>query len=370
MKRLPTITACLLAAHNEAPLLRSIRSVSGHVDEIVVVALDSAGDTAAVARQCGAKVHCFEWAGSYGAARNAALQQASSDWVLFIEADEEFVWHKTSFSLRETIALQAAHSDRFWLRRIHGENSGQSKFVRHAARIFKRECYRYEGAVEERLVRCAGETRRAARWLKDGTLLHSKAALPIRTQAARQRIGLLRQELEAYPRDGRLAAALAEQYDIVGEPMLASFYAAWALHKMPVKHTYERAQAYYYLMMSLLEQREDKQAMTAAELAAAEIPGYADAYAVQFELYCERRDFARALHAYRCWAARNDRERLLPNHLGWLAGRFRMQKEAAEAAFRALRQKPALPADGRETPPPPRPASAAEATILSRLVRG
>ena len=63
-------------------------SLSGAVDEIVVVDTGSTDATRDIATACGAQVSQFEWQADFSAARNAALEAASCDWILSFDADE------------------------------------------------------------------------------------------------------------------------------------------------------------------------------------------------------------------------------------------------------------------------------------------
>ncbi len=89
------ISACLIVRDEERVLPRCLDSLVGVCDELCVVDTGSADSTSAVARDYQAKVRYFtECNGSDGmmadfsAARNAALELATGDWVLQIDADE------------------------------------------------------------------------------------------------------------------------------------------------------------------------------------------------------------------------------------------------------------------------------------------
>jgi len=51
----------------------------------------STDDTVLRARACGATVPHFDWCDDFAAARNAALDHASADWHLVLDADEWLV---------------------------------------------------------------------------------------------------------------------------------------------------------------------------------------------------------------------------------------------------------------------------------------
>lgn len=83
------LTLCVIARDEEQNLPRCLASVSGVVDEIVVVDTGSRDRTREVARAAGARVVRCAWDGSFSAARNLGLDLATGDWVLMLDADEE-----------------------------------------------------------------------------------------------------------------------------------------------------------------------------------------------------------------------------------------------------------------------------------------
>jgi hypothetical protein len=85
---LKTVSACLIARNEERCLDRCLTSLRGAVDEIVVVDTGSTDRTLEIARAHGARVGTFVWCDDFAAARNAALDLATGDWVLSIDADE------------------------------------------------------------------------------------------------------------------------------------------------------------------------------------------------------------------------------------------------------------------------------------------
>lgn len=84
------ISACWIAKNEEENIKRSIKSVRGLVDEMIVVDTGSEDGTAAAAEALGAKVFPFEWIHDFAAARNYALDQATGDIIIFLDADEWF----------------------------------------------------------------------------------------------------------------------------------------------------------------------------------------------------------------------------------------------------------------------------------------
>lgn len=85
-----TITACTIVKNEEKNLAASIASYKEYVDEIVVVDTGSTDGTVEIARDLGAKVLHFEWCDDFSAAKNVALDAATGDWIVFLDADERF----------------------------------------------------------------------------------------------------------------------------------------------------------------------------------------------------------------------------------------------------------------------------------------
>lgn len=84
----PRISAIINTLNEEKNLPFALRSVQPWVDEIVVVDMHSNDRTVDIALSFGAKVHLHPGPGFQYAPRAFALKQASSEWVLVIDADE------------------------------------------------------------------------------------------------------------------------------------------------------------------------------------------------------------------------------------------------------------------------------------------
>lgn len=85
------ISLCMIVKNEAENLPRCLRSVEGIVDEIVVVDTGSVDGTPEVAARLGARVHRRHWNNDFAEARNASLDLATGDWVLYLDADEELI---------------------------------------------------------------------------------------------------------------------------------------------------------------------------------------------------------------------------------------------------------------------------------------
>jgi hypothetical protein len=168
-----TVTACIIARDEERLLPACLTSV-GFCDEIVVVDSGSTDRTRDIARDVGAVVVEQPWLGFAGQ-RNVAMDHATSDWILEIDADE-----RVSQRLRDEIEsflssppadieLCAFPSRDVFLGRPLGPSS---KYPRYRHRLFRRGALRHD---ERRTVH-EGLVPRSEVHPFEGDLVHLMAA--------------------------------------------------------------------------------------------------------------------------------------------------------------------------------------------------
>ncbi|MFZ3263820.1 MAG: glycosyltransferase family 2 protein [Terriglobales bacterium] len=87
-----TLSVVIITHNEEANIARTLASVQPLVSdgkgEIIVVDSGSADRTVEIAKSHGAKVLIEEWKG-YAAQKNSAIDKATGDWILSLDADEE-----------------------------------------------------------------------------------------------------------------------------------------------------------------------------------------------------------------------------------------------------------------------------------------
>lgn len=86
----PAISLCMIVKNEEQFLAGCLHSVQPIVDELILLDTGSTDRTVAIAQLFGATVGHFVWNGSFSDARNASLAQAHGDWILIMDADEQF----------------------------------------------------------------------------------------------------------------------------------------------------------------------------------------------------------------------------------------------------------------------------------------
>jgi glycosyltransferase involved in cell wall biosynthesis len=147
------LTATLITLNEERNLPRALASVAGLAEEVVVVDSSSRDRTVALARQHGARVFERAWT-DYSEQKNFAAAQATHDWILSLDADEEL-----SPALREEIAQWkqgAPEADAYEMPR---KAQYLGRWIEHSGwypdrkrRLYRRDRARFVGALHESLV--------------------------------------------------------------------------------------------------------------------------------------------------------------------------------------------------------------------------
>ena len=114
---LPTMTlsVCIITLNEEANIVRTLQSVKGIADEVIVVDSGSTDATVALAQANGARVCVEAWKG-FAAQKNSALAKAGCDWILSLDADEE-VSPELAASIAEVINAPAAQFSGYMMNR-------------------------------------------------------------------------------------------------------------------------------------------------------------------------------------------------------------------------------------------------------------
>ena len=151
----------ILITKNEAANIRDCIASVAWADEIVVVDSASTDETAAIAREMGAKVYVHaDWPG-FGPQKNRALDYASCEWVFSIDADE-----RVTDPLRAEIeqAMNGGQADGYFCPRL---SQYCGTFIHHSGwypdyvlRLFRRTAGRFSDSLVHESVRLEGSTAR------------------------------------------------------------------------------------------------------------------------------------------------------------------------------------------------------------------
>ena len=84
------IAGCYIVRNEAAVLAKSLDSLAGAVDELVVVDTGSEDDTAQIARSRGARVVSHEWRGEFFRARHFSPGGGAGGWGVFFPPRRDF----------------------------------------------------------------------------------------------------------------------------------------------------------------------------------------------------------------------------------------------------------------------------------------
>lgn len=146
------ITACTITKNEEKHIATSIRSYRKYVDQIIVVDTGSTDKTKEIARNLGAIVYDFKWCDDFAKAKNAALERADGDWVVFLDADEYF-GEDTCKNLRQSIEYAEEHNKNSimcYMVNIDVIHANRKFAVNKSIRVFKNE-YRFHFPIHEEI---------------------------------------------------------------------------------------------------------------------------------------------------------------------------------------------------------------------------
>lgn len=144
-----TLSVCMIVKNEEKNIRRCLESIKDLADEIIVVDTGSTDKTMEIVNEYNCKTGFFQWNNNFSDARNASLELATMDWILFLDADEE-ISKEEGLRLKETINITSFEA--FHCRLVNiikNTNIGDAIVLR----IFKNNPkYRFRGKMHEQII--------------------------------------------------------------------------------------------------------------------------------------------------------------------------------------------------------------------------
>lgn len=168
-KRKKTLSVIIITKNEEDRIEACLQSVKSIADEIVVLDSGSQDRTVEIAKQYASLVEVTDWPG-YGLQKQRALEKATCDWVLSIDADERLT-QELRDEIDHVLSLDN-HAQAYklpWAVTIHGKRLDFGRSGRAPLRLFYRKGVRFSDAqVHEAVLLPKGSTVKTL----EGRLLH------------------------------------------------------------------------------------------------------------------------------------------------------------------------------------------------------
>jgi glycosyltransferase involved in cell wall biosynthesis len=147
----PSLSLCMIVKNEALHLERCLRSVAGVVDELIVVDTGSTDGTLAIAEAGRAKVFSYRWQNDFALARNFSLEQATGEWILHLDADEELE-PETRAQVKSLIGQTGADGIVMTQRSFTAGSDLVGYSDLRITRLFRnRPEFRYEQAIHEQI---------------------------------------------------------------------------------------------------------------------------------------------------------------------------------------------------------------------------
>jgi len=135
-----TLSVIVITKNEEDRISRCLESVKNVADEIIVLDSGSTDQTVEICERYTAHVEVTDWPG-FGKQKQRALNKATCDWVLSIDADEALD-EKMQLALSKLLSQEFIKHDAYklpWGVTIHGKTLKYGRSARAVLRLFKRE---------------------------------------------------------------------------------------------------------------------------------------------------------------------------------------------------------------------------------------
>ena len=297
------LSACVITKNEEENIGTWLASMKKIADEMIVVDTGSTDRTVEMAKEAGARVFHHAWQNDFAAAKNAALEKAEGDWILFLDADEYFspqtlpkvrpLLEKVEASPKPIVGVIC--------RLINIDKDQGNRFMGaiFQLRIFRNSRdLRYEGKIHEHIVDVRREEHEMFATPKL-VIFHTGYSLHLVRKKLERNLDFLRQKEEAQGESVDDALHYMDCYYGLGDFARAAEYARKAIASKIIYMGREGAE-YWGLVRALLAQKRPKEEiLPVLEEAMAKYPDLAEFPMEVGLLAWEERDYLLAEKMFR-----------------------------------------------------------------------
>ncbi|MFB5677450.1 glycosyltransferase [Paenibacillus terreus] len=203
----PSISLCMIVRNEEEYLPKCLSSVRRVVDEIIIVDTGSTDNTVSIAEAFGAKVIQMPWEDSFSVARNRSFEEATGDWILWLDADEEMDVNEAG-RLKELLTRDTIHEQSIEGILFYFCNYTDGSEMEHTClprMVRNRPEYRFEGRIHERILPSMLQARPDMTMAQVDIHVYHYGDLAqnvVRQDKIRRNISLIHQSIREHPEDG------------------------------------------------------------------------------------------------------------------------------------------------------------------------
>lgn len=209
------LSQCMIVKNEEKNIEQALSWGKGFVFEQIVVDTGSEDRTVELAEKMGAKVYRFEWDDNFAAAKNYAIEQASGNWIAFLDADE-FLPEEDAKKAMKCLQEAHPHQEIDFLRTkiVNLNEKGQIMGAFPQDRFFRNvPGLRYQYRIHEALTYPGKEKLLAYDAQDKITILHTGYGAHIsRPDKGERNVRMLKADLEEDPFNAMRLMYLADAY--------------------------------------------------------------------------------------------------------------------------------------------------------------
>ena len=282
------ISVCYIVKNEAANLTRSLSTVKAFADELIVADTGSADASEEIAARAGAKVLDFAWQDDFAAAKNFALDAATGDWVIFLDADEGFLHPAAVRAAVEELDAVYPPLDAVMVEMVEIDvDDGEREIGRdRLPRLFRRlPELRYQGRIHENIARLNGSLRLG--FADDRlSLYHTGYSSGIVRRKVERNLRLLQKDMAEFGEEPRYYPGLADCYFGLKDYQKALKYAILSLDS-PINTVAARSNYFHTAIESMRQLAWDLTEMLAlAERAIEEFPQKPEFYGERGMILC------------------------------------------------------------------------------------
>jgi glycosyltransferase involved in cell wall biosynthesis len=210
----------MIVKNEEKYLEGCLESARPFVDEIVIVDTGSTDKTVEIAKKYDAKIFTYAWTGNFSSARNESLKHSTSDWILYLDADERII---DGAALKKYVSNNQIWAYTLLVRgKVHMPSGIVDQEMAYP-RLFRRHHkIRFEGHVHEQITPSIIRLGKKIE-CSDVVIDHLgySVSAEINTEKAKRNITLLKSQLEKQPNNEYVKYQLGNSYVVIKEYDLA-----------------------------------------------------------------------------------------------------------------------------------------------------